>query len=305
MRLKLTAKASGKTLVPAPVTVLCDPYGISFLPGSDGFVHEIQITKPVVLSKDEIPTTTYTPDEAYVARISTPRSDAEDDLTDLLQYLESLGGFWLGLRNVAWEAAKKEWIPESPDDRRRLGLFSSGTSWSFPERAQPLELALVHRLLADREKNQPYVIPLAFVRDGLNEYKRFRFIMAFFQFFFYLEDLYGHGKWKARQVKEQFLGSSHLKEVSADVLTSLGDPDHRFDRRQIEEHLTDHGLAFDAQGLIELLVDMRGRLHHFSQRDKGTRGHPLNHHEFKGIAFVALQFCLRSYVLIDRDSRPV
>jgi hypothetical protein len=185
-----------------------------------------------------------------------------------------------------------------------VNLFSYTATLSYPERPLVFDPASLRELIRDRETNEYLVIPLAFVRDGLNEYKRLRYLTAFYQFYFYLEGLYGDGKWRGHEVEERFLKSSHLPEAEQRTLSVLNKPELQWDRNEIELLLRERGHEFSAEGLIKLTVDMRGQLHHYSPHSSRKSGHPLNQREFKSIAYLAMSLCLGSYPLILRDKGP-
>lgn len=304
MRLKLTASAGGKTLVPYPVTVLADHFAISVYGDESGLLSRIEATTQLQHLGEDLPSFTRTLSGPVKGHVRVPRSDTDEVLVEILQFIESLGSFWIGIRSINWQEAEREWIPETDEDRAELSLFSHKVSAKYEERPHLFDPGMLRSIIENRGELEKFVLPLAFVRDGINEYKRMRYISAFYNFYFYLEDLYAEGKWRTRQVKERFLTSAHLGEVAKAAVLSFSKASQQRERESLEESLIEHGLAFSAAGLLELVVEMRGRLHHFSQRSSKVQGHPLNQHNFKALAYLTMQFCMSSYPMIVRDGEP-
>lgn len=304
MRLKLIAKAEGKTAVPYSITVLAGGYGISVFGDPKGMINSIEVSTAIRDQDEELPSITPTPEGPVKAVIRANRTKTQDDLFELLHYIESLGAFWLGIRKIHWETAKREWVPETDDDKRRLTLLSHGIDWSFPEEPQLFSPRIMYELVEDRDRLRYLMIPMAFVREGINDYKRFRFVSAFYQFYFYLEDLYAGGKWKTKAVKAAFRRSPQMREVAQQAVELFSRPTNRSDRIGLEEFLAEQGFKFTAEGILDLIVEMRGQLHHFSQRSPKTHGHPLNQAMFKPLAYLLMHCCMATYPLIIRDGEP-
>jgi hypothetical protein len=304
MLLKISAQVESHTLVSHPVTILCGKYGIGLYPSEDGRLDKIEIVKPCNPPDNELPRVVPTPREQTKANIIIPSSLDADDLIELLQYLESLGSFWFGIDRIRWSESTTEWIPEGPEDRERLSLFSLKSSASYPLTDVPLNAAQLCALVAARDKYAFLVIPLAFLREGDLEFRAFRYASAFYQFYFYLEDLYGNGMWKTKAIQAEFLKSAHLNEIAAQLMNVFADATMAETRGQIREHLKRYRLEYRPEGLIKVLPEVRGELHHFSQKSRQKHAHPFNQRSFRGIAYLAMSFSRLSYPLIVRDGAP-
>lgn len=305
MRIALSASATGKTHVPYPVTVLEGSYAISFFPGRDGLIDRIQVSARLRESIDPLPTFTAHSSGPIKATIDAPVSETEEDLLALLQYFESLGGFWLGLRKINWEEPKREWIAETPEEESRLQLFSSSASQRVRETPQLLNLRIVRELMAKRTENEWLIIPMAFVRQGIKDLNESRYTSAVYNFYFFLEDLYAEGKWRTKATKARFRGSAHLGEVAQRAFAFLTSPGQEQNRIGIEECLSETGLRLSAEDLFDLIVEMRGRLHHFSQKSTQMHAHPLNDGRFRPLAVLLMFVCMNAYSLIERDGKAM
>ena len=82
----------------------------------------------------------------------------------------------------------------------------------------------------------------------------------------YLKIYLEEGAYKNWQVKNNFKSSIELKDAINWALLNLIDAsiDHK---RKIIELLYQKNLKYDVNGIIELLVKMRGNLHHFSRKN--------------------------------------
>ena len=121
------------------------------------------------------------------------------------------------------------------------------------------------------------------------------YIIAFFNYYFVLEGLYGNGKSKNNQIEREFLTSTALKAFIEEYMHS---PNTERLIKQIFDLLPSqktHAIPDDTT-LIQLLVSIRGRVHHFSNNPNRPHGSPLNQHEYEGIADFARFLAHKSLV---------
>lgn len=213
----------------------------------------------------------------------------EEELLEILWHFESIGAFWLGIQRIHWEVAEREWVPESDTERGQLGLFSkSGGQTVYQPVGTPVIPPLAQELLRFRARFSDLVLPMSFFREGMNEYRTHRYISAFFNFYFFLEDIYGQGNTKNRLILKAFTSSDELKWAVMKARTDL---------RALPDQ--EQGLLFLCQRMsrqcpdtpeewLDLIVSMRGHLHHFSSRKSTLKGHPLNHAVFRSVAYLLL-----------------
>lgn len=72
---------------------------------------------------------------------------AADRLLIILQYLESLGSFWLGIHRINWVDAKREWVAESQDEKARIPVFSVSRRLAYERRPIPFNPTILRQLL--------------------------------------------------------------------------------------------------------------------------------------------------------------
>jgi hypothetical protein len=141
---------------------------------------------------------------------------------------------------------------------------------------------------------------MAFFREGVNDFRGFRYVNAFHNLYFFLEDLFGSGKTKNKQVEASFIANEDLRQAVSQTIADLCAPDKLRHHRNIQGFLRTENCDWTAQGVIRFLVQMRGNLHHFSQRSTKPKGHPLNQHEFESVAFLLQMICYRVVVSLIR-----
>ena len=234
--------------------------------------------------------------------ISFPTPPETSDLIELLQFIESIGSFWFGIRRIQWNEAEYRWEPESAEEKAKIEVFSFSSRREYPKRTQVLLPQALPEILEDRERLGSLVLPLAFYREGLNDYTGHRYINAYFNYYFFIEDLFGEGHSKNVKVLHAFKRSAELRwavEKTANDIRTQNMPDHV---AALESFLGREGLAWSTEGLLTLLVQTRGKLHHFSQKSTKLKGHPLNHETFRSIAFFAFAICLN--LITKRIPRP-
>jgi hypothetical protein len=136
------------------------------------------------------------------------------------------------------------------------------------------------------------IIPKSFFREGINDCQSFRYINAFYNFYFIIEDLYGNGKNKNAAVMHELETSEDFKSFVQWMLEDIRA--HRKHYKNINIHLKEMHENYDVEGIIHLLVHMRGRLHHFSGKSSLLQGNPFNQNTFQTIAYLAMGLAVKS-----------
>jgi hypothetical protein len=146
MKFRVRAKFAGDTRIAAsPLHVDWPPYRLTFEGNESGAVISVSVEMTVQDYKPLLPT--YDSSQGAIV-LGYPENPIHADLLALLQYLESVGAFWCGVHEVSWETATE--IDES----------------------------YVKTLLHRRRFHEGLTVPLAFYREGQNEFRRFRYIQV-------------------------------------------------------------------------------------------------------------------------------
>lgn len=279
MKFQVKAQFVGDArIAKSPLNVSCPPYLLTFEADDTGAVISVAVEIRVEDYRSFLPIYDSSR-EPIVLRY--PDNPVYTDLLALLQYLESVGGFWCSVHEINWESAEFDWVPEDDTERSELAVWNLRIEKKYPPATTEIDESFVKTLIQRRAQHQCLTVPLAFYREGKNEFRRFRYIQAFVNFYFMIEGLFGGGGPNYR-VREHFASAPTLvgaADAAAEYLRSQ--PKHW---EGVRGALPSANYSLDACGVLDLLVDCRGVLHHFSTRDSRPKAHPHNQRTFESVA---------------------
>jgi hypothetical protein len=289
MKFRVRATAEGTTRIPrSPFSVVFHPYLLQFEADETRRVIAVTVERRVEQYKHLLPVLTH-PTENH-SSLTYPDNPVHADILAVLQYLESVGSFWCGIKQIMWERADFDWLPESDAERNELVVWDLRIEEKYQEIFTEIDESLVRLLLQRRSLHERLTVPLAFYREGKNDFERFRYVQAFMNFYFMIEGLFGGGRPNYR-VKEEFKAAPTLVVAAADAAQVIsGSPRHIAALRS----LTRSGdRAVDAATVLDWLVDLRGAVHHYSVKDSRPQAHPNNQREFEPAAFLSMAVCVK------------
>ena len=109
------------------------------------------------------------------------------EIIGLLQHLESVGGYLLDLRKLHWEYIKEEWLPENEEEKSLLKVPSLERIQKRPPgRPKAITQEYLRHLLDSKDIYADMIIPLAFFREGRNDFDSHRFVNSFYNFYFFI-----------------------------------------------------------------------------------------------------------------------
>ena len=222
-------------------------------------------------------------------------------------YLESMFAFPKAfLRKIYWENPKQEFIPETEEEILKFKDSKViGAKWevSYPSDYSILSEDYFIELMLNRHKYADLMIPKVFFREGVNELKAFRYINAFYNFYFVIEDLYGEGKAKNEQVEREFKKSNEFRSFVQWMIDNIKNDDDKKHFNDISVYLKKYRKNFDIDGIIFIIIRVRGQLHHYSKKNTQIQGTPFNHYQFETFAHsmhgIAIRAILEKTVLIN------
>ena len=292
MLLQFTAKVESAAFSDEPFGISVPPYNIDLACDSTNRVVELRVQKQVDPKEIQLPQHVINQDGP--SQIEVPVDNPHfNDILNLVQYLESLGSFWFSIRRIYWAEGKYEWVPENEEEQRMLQVFSFKPSFSYPVTPVHVKPDVLYRMVQARSRLSHLTVPLAFFREGVNEFRSFRYVNAFHNLYFFLEGLFGGGKSNNKQVEQQFLSSKALTEAVQEALTWLERPEQHRHKNSLDSLRQMRNYDWSVEGLVALIVWMRGNLHHFSPRSSTPKGHPLNQRDFESIAYLLQIICYR------------
>lgn len=271
-----------------------------FISNNDGFLEKITIETTVPdYTKYQMRFDPYPQPETPDGKILVFLMD--EDFNNLLieefQYFEGMISLLGNPVAISWQSPWIELIAENEEEKpHAIGGFRAQR---VSDEDKTFELSnnnvgnMIQRAHLHSKVLNPY---LAFFREGERERRAFRFINTFFNAYFVLEGAYGNQKWRNWEVTEEFKNSPEFRKCTQKTIDAFVSKNPIIEtkiRKMLSELKDRHGNSINAQldvdGLAQLLVLTRGSLLHFSGNTETSKGTPMNHNEFEGIAEVALR----------------
>ncbi len=214
------------------------------------------------------------------------------------QELESVLSFETegALRRVIWNKPIQEFIPESDSDKTFIAVHSLQLEKSWPRTRAKLSKSTLSEIINTKDKYHSLVIPKSFYREGIIEYEEFRYINAFRNFYYILEDLYGGGKTKNKDIINEMGSSPELRKTMEWALKNVKEDAKHYSA--LKKLADSEKITLDVDCFIGLLVRIRGRTHHFTSR--GGKRYPtvFDHEKYRSIAWITLG--IAAHVILSR-----
>jgi hypothetical protein len=212
------------------------------------------------------------PDDALPRVTTTPQYSIHFPIDGHLEFirmdvraLEGALALW-GIHRIDTERFRTEWIPENPADRAKLTIFTFDRTHNEDVLHSAASIDLLIRTIVSVDEFRGLEVPLNFNRRGRLAVIQERYIEAIYEFYFFIESLYGNGKFKQNAVIQEFTASNDL---NAAIDEALADPDFEFKADpMLSTHFQRHYAMKTKPEIIEHLVDLRGFLHHHSIKNK-------------------------------------
>lgn len=294
MKLGVKCKVESETLIGnSELNTVIDDIEYSLIPDTNGLLSEIIIrVKNSDIDKliANISPSEYPSPAKHTLNIQLSQKDI-DDIRVLFQDIESALSFSANLRKIYWEEPTYIFIPETDDERLNINVGEFTINKSYPTVLKKMTINDFTDMIKNRSKYQFLTIAKAFHREGIREYSSFRYINAFYNFYYVIEDLYGAGKTKNSAIENEFKKDINFREIVTWMIENNIKDDHL---ENIKRFTLEENKKYDVDGLIELVVQVRGNLHHFSSKSSKRKGTPLNHKDFESMAFLLMGLSVRS-----------
>lgn len=229
-----------------------------------------------------------------------------DRLIDMAQHIEAIGSFWLGIAKVYWERPTRRWIGDTPEELDILKTLPNECIHTRSEKELEMKVTpeILGSIIANRRLHANLTLPMSFYREGCNDFKRGYYANAFVNFYFFLDDLYGAGATKNKQVEDRLKRSVHVRAAVKEAIDELVNPGPSDNLAQVMSFLHDEHKKLSVDGIIELFVQVRGNLSHFSQKSTKKKGHAFNQFEFRGIAHLLQAVCIFTFARLTTGEPP-
>lgn len=296
MRYVLACQVDGDLYFREPGSVQRSDIGYEFRCDADGRLTEIAASVRVpdeMLSQFESKIEPGQGDVKVKVTVGGNR-DLYDRLISELQFLESDLSFAsvASLEKIHWEDPNIEFVAESDEDLTLNPVTALGMRKEYAPMRVVFSIADVDAILNESSTLSQLRICKAFWRDGHTYFREFKYIQAFYAFYFVIEDFYAGGKSSQNQVVSQFSSSRSFLAVAGAAFDSLvSESRHRL---SLEQLFASENLEFGKEELPKLLFRVRGRLHHFSSKSSRTQGTPFNQEDFESITLMLMHMATRT-----------
>lgn len=296
MKLSLECKVESMIIIHKTIEIENEEKLYVFYPNKEGFLSKLKIISPVSYPEKFYSTITPTPNSKSVAHFDI-KEDEElmDSIRKEFQELESDLSFTSGgsLKKIHWDNLKSELICETEEEKKKANIIGVKVEKNkYPVPIIKMDESTLRSIVTSKADYTPLIIPKAFFREGLNDFHSFRYINAFYNFYFILEGLYGNGKSKNKAVEWEFKKSKDFCEfVEWSINNIKNSPRHL---NKITQMLKQRNKSLNVEGIIHLLAKTRGALHHFVNIPHKIQGTPFNHKEFESIAWITMGLAARA-----------
>ncbi len=293
MKFSLECEVDSKIWIGKKIKVNQNDRIYIFYPDSAGILEKIKI---VSLVKN--------PEKFYSIIESNPYDEVKHNITinrdeelfrsliKEFQQLESIIAFNGNLKRIRWNSPKEEILCETKEEEKNVKIFGSNFKKGYPDPIIKIDEKQLIEMISTKDNFSSLTIVKSFWREGNNYFKSFRYIDAFFSFYFILEGLYGKGKTKNKEIEKEFKKSEEFKKSVNWIIGEVKKYPYHLER--VNKMLKFRNKNLDVDGIIYLIIKTRGSLHHFTSNENIMQGTPFNHQEFESIAWIVLGISTRA-----------
>lgn len=291
MRFRLLAEVDGMVFIKDPITLISNDYLYEFFSDTNKKLVKIGISKHVPKEMEDSFGLDIKPGKGEMKAVFDFKSDDKfyEELIRKLKELESHLGFSTvgGLRRIYWENPNIEYVPENNSIEETVKASSIKINKQHVDKKFPVSEIFIVEIIKQIEEQEYLFIPKSFWLMGSNLYKNFQYVLSFYQFYFVIEGLYANGKFHNKDVLKEFRKSSEFNRICNNLLNDLKIKLPEFFQR-LNQSLTEEGLDYSSSGIQEYIINMRGRLHHYSSKSPLDKPTPMNQDRFKNVAFIMM-----------------
>jgi hypothetical protein len=252
--------------------------------GEDGFVNKIRL-ETAIPPGDRLSQTFAVTEEGAASIKAEGGVKTHRRLEADLQSIESSLAFYFGLKRIRWEHSTSIAIAETEEEKAQVQFSNFRYRRDIDDKPRDVAVKDLAGVLEIAYACGDLSTVLAFYREGCNDMDTQRYITAYFSFYFVVEGLYANGKSNKDVVRQNFLKSEVLtRTVQAAVAAGLPPRPATGDVYTIESLLKRFNRSYDVVGVLDMLILMRGDLHHFLNKRTKPTGNPFTHHRYEGLA---------------------
>ena len=289
MLYQLKVKVESDTLLEQSTNIEIDPYRVILNCRENKVLNEIIIQKHIENFENILPY--FNRVKPHLSDLKIPSNPHFKDMIEILKTIESVVVF-SGIRKIYHNIPERSWIPENSEEEKKIKVRNVELNKYYDKRLVRINTDLLIKAVKNRKDYKHLIIPFAFFREGGNEFNSLKYVDAYAKYYYFLEDIYAEGKWRKKQAIEKFKKSKLFNYSLDNALAGLSERH----KRNIKPFLKAENLNFNKDGIIELIVQVRGNIHHFSQKSPKKQGHPFNQEDFESMAYLLMRICVSSIV---------
>lgn len=263
MRIALKAEMTADLVVTNPVTAKLYPYEFEVFNEKDKLW--IKISKPVKDYKEYLPKV-FAKDGCINIQIGS--NEIFKDLLDWLQYIEAMGAFNIQIEKIYWDRPTFCWIAESEEEQLQTPLCEYTRTPNNGKHPKRLTNNNLSNIVIYRRQLKDTYIPFTYYKEGQRFFNNFNYYFAYINFFMMLEYCFSDGKFKVSEVIKKFNNAKLLRMCILEFMSmNIGHANDVVKETLIKECNKRHK-KFDVDGLIYILIMMRGELSHASHKSE-------------------------------------
>lgn len=242
----------------------------------NGVLSHLAVTVPVN-GPNDMPTITLTPSSRAKAHINIPAPEFAF-VKQEVRSIEALLSIF-GVHEIDVNRFKTTWIPETNEENASIQLndFYTDVTEADTDTILPLPFDVLARCVIAGDEVRNIEMPLAFFRKGITSFYEERFIDAIYDFYFFLESMFGDGQFKKRGIEEAFKKSDMLTKAIEEV---MADSAAAVTSRKVElQCFLKKYAGMSVEDIISHVIELRGFLHHHTAKRKDI-WHPLDHDKY-------------------------
>lgn len=191
-------------------------------------------------------------DEGFVSR--------HDEVERMVRTVQGLVTLFATI-DIDFEGCKTRWEPENEEEKQQLQLseLRHGIDKHDLWKPRPLSYEFIARAMLSSDKLADQEVTLAFLRRGRRDFHAGDYILAFYNFFFFLETQFAPGYSDPKKVEKALLEANEIRQALATLRSEEKFPDKAAELLKLED-----------EKLIKHMVKMRGDLHHHAHRRPGS-----------------------------------
>lgn len=263
MRIALKAEIEADLMVTTPVTTKMYPYEFEVFKGNDKLW--LKVSKPVKDYEEYLPKV-YT--QNGVVNIIIGKDDIFKDLLEWLQYIEAMGSFNIQIDRVYWDRATFCWIAETAAEHLQAPLTEYTRTPRKGRTAKILKSSNLFNIVVYRRQLKDIYIPFTYFKEGQRFFNNFNYYFAYINFFMMLEYCFAEGKFHVSEVKKRFEEARLLRMCILEflIMPSISRGDSLW--KTMEQECKRRSKKLDVEGLIYVLLMLRGELSHASSKSE-------------------------------------